>query len=135
MGRKGLKELNWILTLNFSQITHELWYPVDTGHKLKVQETPRRSLGRLLNVLCTFSFRPVPTGYLRSSYLLNFMKTQLDLLTASLGLLKLPNYSRYRSKPGQIFWLKTMYFRRFSLISHFCETAYVTVVTFNKLLM
>ena len=33
--------------------------PVDTGRKLNVHKTFRRSSGRLLNVLCTFSLRPV----------------------------------------------------------------------------
>ena len=36
--------------------------PVDTGHKLNVHKLFRRRPGRLLNVLCTFSLRPVSTG-------------------------------------------------------------------------
>ena len=36
--------------------------PVDTIRKLKIQKTFRRCPGRLLNVLCTFSLRPVSTG-------------------------------------------------------------------------
>ena len=36
--------------------------PVDTGRKLNVHKTFRRRPGRLLNVLCTFSLRPVSTG-------------------------------------------------------------------------
>ena len=36
--------------------------PVDTGRKQNVQKTFRRRPGRLLNVLCTFNLRPVPTG-------------------------------------------------------------------------
>ena len=36
--------------------------PVDTGHKLNVHETFRRCPGRLLNVLYTFSLRPVSAG-------------------------------------------------------------------------
>ena len=36
--------------------------PVDTGRKLNVHNTFRRSLRRLLNVLCTFSLGPVSTG-------------------------------------------------------------------------
>ena len=36
--------------------------PVDTGRKLNAHKTFRRRPGRLLNVLCTFSLRPVPTG-------------------------------------------------------------------------
>ena len=35
--------------------------PVDTGRKLNVQKTFRRSVGRLLNVLCTFNLLPVST--------------------------------------------------------------------------
>ena len=36
--------------------------PVDTGRKLNVHETFRRSPGRLLNVLCTFNLSPASTG-------------------------------------------------------------------------
>ena len=36
--------------------------PVDTGRKLSVYKTFRRRPGRLLNVLCTFSLRPVSMG-------------------------------------------------------------------------
>ena len=36
--------------------------PKDTGRKLNVYKTFRRRPGRLLNILCTFSLRPVPTG-------------------------------------------------------------------------
>ena len=39
--------------------------PVDTGRKLNVHETFRRHPGRLLNVLCTFTLRPVSTGLSR----------------------------------------------------------------------
>ena len=39
-----------------------LYNPVDTGRKLNVHKTFRRRLGRLLNVLCTFSLRPVSAG-------------------------------------------------------------------------
>ena len=35
---------------------------VDTGRKLNVHKTFRRRPGRPLNVLCTFSLRPVSTG-------------------------------------------------------------------------
>ena len=38
--------------------------PVDTGRKLNVQKTFRRRPGRLLNVFCTFSLRPVSTWLL-----------------------------------------------------------------------
>ena len=36
--------------------------PVGTGLKLNVHKTFRRHPGRLLNVLCMFNLRPVPTG-------------------------------------------------------------------------
>ena len=36
--------------------------PVDTERKLNVHKTFRRHPGRFLNVLCTFSLRPVSTG-------------------------------------------------------------------------
>ena len=39
-------------------------YPVDTGRKLNVHKTFGRRPGRLLNVLCTSSLRPVFTGKL-----------------------------------------------------------------------
>ena len=35
---------------------------VDTGRKLNVHKTFRRSPGRILNVLCSFNLRPVSTG-------------------------------------------------------------------------
>ena len=40
-------------------------FPVDAGGKFNVHKTFRRRPGRLLNVLCTFSLRPVSTGRLR----------------------------------------------------------------------
>ena len=42
----------------------------DTGRKVNVHKTFRGRLGRLLNVLCTFSLRPASTGSLviASSY-------------------------------------------------------------------
>ena len=47
----------------FSSVCLRMVYiPVDTGRKLNVHNTFRRRHGRLLNVLCTFSLRPVPTG-------------------------------------------------------------------------
>ena len=39
--------------------------PLDTGRKLNVHKTFRRSPGHLLNVLCTFNLRPVSTGISR----------------------------------------------------------------------
>ena len=40
----------------------QVFDPVDTVRKLNVQNSFRRRPGRLLNVLCTFNFRPVSTG-------------------------------------------------------------------------
>ena len=45
----------------FSSIIYSV-APVDTGRKLSVHKTFRRRPGRLLNVLCTVSLRPVSTG-------------------------------------------------------------------------
>ena len=39
-----------------------LVFPIDTGRKLNAHKTFRRRPGRLLNVLCTFSLRPVFAG-------------------------------------------------------------------------
>ena len=36
--------------------------PVDTGRKLNVYKTFIRRLGRLLNILCTFSLSPLSAG-------------------------------------------------------------------------
>ena len=37
-------------------------FPIDPGRKPNVHITFRRRQGRLLNVLCTFNLRPLPTG-------------------------------------------------------------------------
>ena len=37
-------------------------FPVDAGRKLNVHKTFRKRPGRLLNVLCAFSLRPVSMG-------------------------------------------------------------------------
>ena len=42
--------------------------PLDTGRTLNVPKTFRRRPGRLLNVLCTFSLRPVLGGVLASLF-------------------------------------------------------------------
>ena len=42
---------------------------VDTGRKLNVHKTFKRRPGRLLNVLCTFNLRPVPTELLSYYFL------------------------------------------------------------------
>ena len=36
--------------------------PTDTGRKLNIHKTFRRRSGRLLNILCTFTLRPVSMG-------------------------------------------------------------------------
>ena len=38
-------------------------HPVDTGRKLNVHKTFKKRPVRLLNVLCTFSLRPLSTGH------------------------------------------------------------------------
>ena len=45
-----------------NHLINDALYPIDTGRKLNVHKTFRRRLGRLLNVLCTFSLRPVSSG-------------------------------------------------------------------------
>ena len=45
-----------------SWVTKISSFSLDTGRKLNVYKTFRRRLGHLLNVLCTFSLRPVSTG-------------------------------------------------------------------------
>ena len=39
-------------------------FPVETGHKLNLQNTLRRRPGRLMSDLCTFNLRSVSTGLL-----------------------------------------------------------------------
>ena len=53
-----------IFTCVNDKINNNVIDPVDTGRKLIVHKTFRRRPGRLLNVLCTFSLRPVSTGKL-----------------------------------------------------------------------
>ena len=48
-------------------ILENCFIPTDTGRKLSVQKTFRRCLGRLLNVLCTFSLRPVSAWIISSN--------------------------------------------------------------------
>ena len=48
-----------------SWVTKISSFSLDTGRKLNVHKTFRRRLGHLLNVLCTFSLRPVSTGLWR----------------------------------------------------------------------
>ena len=44
-------------------------FPVDAGRKLNVHKTFRKRPGRLLNVLCAFSLRPVSMGLCAASIL------------------------------------------------------------------
>ena len=49
----------WIVAEEYLESCQVSKIPVDTGRKLNVYKTFRR---RLLNVLCTFTLRPVSTG-------------------------------------------------------------------------
>ena len=55
-----------MLIFPFLMVRHRT-NPVDTGRQLDVRKTFRRRPGRLLNVFCTFSLRPVSTGKLYES--------------------------------------------------------------------
>ena len=46
----------------FQVVQKRISDPIDTGCKLDLHKTLRRCPGRLLNVWCTFNFRPVSTG-------------------------------------------------------------------------
>ena len=52
-------------------------FPVETGLKLNVHKTFIRRPGRHLNVLCTFTFRPVSTGLLTISFNMTIVKKQV----------------------------------------------------------
>ena len=56
------RSFNWPLDPILS-LKNNRGYPVDAGRKLSLYKTFRRRPGRLLNVLCTFTLRPVSTGY------------------------------------------------------------------------
>ena len=60
----GLNTLPQNLGLKKAYVKEEVYInnPLDTGRKLNVQKTFRRSPGRLLNVLCTFNLCPVSRG-------------------------------------------------------------------------
>ena len=45
-----------------SEPEHKTAFTADTGRKLNVHKKFSRRLGRLLNVFCAFSLRPVSTG-------------------------------------------------------------------------
>ena len=49
----------WMTRFDVSLVLN---YPVDIGRKLNVHKTFRRRPGRLLNILCTSSLRPVSAG-------------------------------------------------------------------------
>ena len=48
---------------NLRDKSYATWFPVDTGRELKIHKTFRGRPGRLLNVLCTFTLRPVSAGF------------------------------------------------------------------------
>ena len=58
-----LRDTERLLGVYFSLLA--VIFPIDTGRKLNVHKTFRIRLGRLLNVLCTFSLRPVSTELLK----------------------------------------------------------------------
>ena len=64
----------------FEEIIH-----TDTGRKLNVHKTFRRPPGRLLNVFCTLSLRPVSAG---NSFPKLFFPLYLDLLPAKVAYIK-----------------------------------------------
>ena len=47
-----------------TQFIKTVHVPIDTGRKINLHKTFRRRPGHLLNVLCTFSLRPVSAGIL-----------------------------------------------------------------------
>ena len=67
--RYNEKKNQFYLLQNWSTVVYMLWfgdlrqYPLDTGCKLNVHKTFRRSHGRHLNVLSTFNLRPVSNWY------------------------------------------------------------------------
>ena len=57
-------------------------FPVDTGRKLNVHETFRKSPGRLLNVLCTSNYIMCPLGYFSVAiFYLRFSEELIQNLT------------------------------------------------------
>ena len=56
-----------LATLISMMYTLQIFLLVDTGRKLNVHKTFRRRPGHLLNVLCTFSLRPVSTELIRTN--------------------------------------------------------------------
>ena len=61
------------------KVSFSYLFPVDTGRKLNVHKTFRRRPGCLLNVLCTFSLRPVPTGLLCFFFYVNFLSRKFAI--------------------------------------------------------
>ena len=60
----SILKLNLTLTIATKQL------PRRQRRKFNVHKTFRRRPGRVLNVLCTFSLRPVSLGYIAESYFL-----------------------------------------------------------------
>ena len=61
------KFLSFIIVIEILEIleikSYTTWFPVDTGRELKIHKTFRGCPGRLLNVLRTFTLRPVSAGF------------------------------------------------------------------------
>ena len=74
-------------------------FPVDTGRKLNVHQTFRRRPGRLLNVLCTFSLRPVSIGL---QVYIKFIETSLKNNCPVDTRRKLNIHKTFRRCPGRL---------------------------------
>ena len=75
--RSDLKIVPATFFASFLRNKKKRFSPVDTGRKLNVHKTFRRRPGRLLNVLCTFNLRPVPTTLLHFKSSFRSQKDQM----------------------------------------------------------
>ena len=66
LGNQALNAVNYVSAIGNISV-----FLVDKGRKLNVNKTFRRHPGRLLNILCTFSLRPVCTGTVFSTEIIN----------------------------------------------------------------
>ena len=80
-------------------------FPIDTGRKLNVHKTFRRRPGRLLKVLCTFSLRPVSTGFEIKRLLSTFYCTDYPIFFLSCGLPFTHNFTKSSTRKYAT-WLK-----------------------------